>query len=120
MPAGGATSARKKAAPASPLEADLKATCRRYAQKRDCLLLVINPPPVGIPDRLLVGPEGVVFVEFKRPGKYPTEIQQAWLWWLRKMGQKADVVRSLDDFKILVDLVSKGGQDTHTNHLRGA
>lgn len=59
---------------------------------------------MGFPDRLLLLPGAALcFIEFKRPGKHPTKIQQHWLGWLNWRGYRADVVRSLEGFKRLVD-----------------
>lgn len=50
----------------------------------------VSPGNTGVPDRMVLGPEGfVAFVEFKQPGKYPTPKQEWWIKKLRDMGHVA-------------------------------
>lgn len=50
----------------------------------------VSPGNTGVPDRMVLGPEGfVAFVEFKQPGKKPTPKQTWWLELLRGMGHHA-------------------------------
>ena len=63
------------------------------ATDRGCLLVKLHHSVVGLPDRLLVHPDGsVAFLEFKRPGQKPTKIQAYWHKRLRGMGQRVEVV----------------------------
>jgi hypothetical protein len=69
------------------------------AERKGCLLIKLQHTVVGLPDRLLLRPNGTcAFVEFKRPGERPTKIQQYWLERLNWQGFRAVVVRSLRDF----------------------
>jgi len=58
---------------------------------------------IGEPDFIIVGDGGRVwFVEVKRPGQKLTTEQAATLAWLVKLGAKAAVVTSLDEFREVV------------------
>ena len=57
-----------------------------------CLKLA-SPGTIGVPDRIIIFPNGVVgFAELKRPGETPRPIQQYWLEQLRKLGLPAEVI----------------------------
>ena len=46
------------------------------AERNGCLLVKLQHGIVGLPDRLLLRPDGTVaFIEFKRPGEKLTNIQ---------------------------------------------
>ena len=42
-----------------------------------------------------------MFVEFKRPGKKPTALQEAWHRKLRALGFKVEVIDNVSDFEML-------------------
>jgi hypothetical protein len=49
-------------------ERDIERYAARLAKIHNCLFYKLNGPP-GMPDRLLITPDGVIFfIEFKRPG----------------------------------------------------
>lgn len=51
---------------------------------------LVSPGNTGVPDRMVLGPNGfVAFVEFKQPGKKPTPKQDWWIKKLRDMGHAA-------------------------------
>jgi hypothetical protein len=57
-----------------------------------------------VPDRLLISPFGkVVFVEFKAPGKKPTEAQEREIKRLRDHRQLVYVVDDIEQGKSIVD-----------------
>ena len=59
-----------------------------------CLKLA-SPGTIGVPDRIIIYPNGVVgFAELKRPGEAPRPIQQYWLEQLRKLGLPARAINS--------------------------
>jgi hypothetical protein len=35
----------------------------------------VSPGAAGVPDRIMIGPKGVVFLELKSPGQRPTRLQ---------------------------------------------
>ena len=57
-----------------------------------CLKLA-SPGRIGVPDRIILYPNGVIgFAELKRPGETPRPIQSYWLDQLRKMGMPAEAI----------------------------
>ena len=57
--------------------------------------LKLQPPPAGIPDRLVLLPGGrMYFIELKRPGEGPRKLQVYWLEKLLRMGFEARVLDS--------------------------
>lgn len=62
----------------------------------------ISPGEAGVPDRIVLLPEGhVIFVELKAPGKKPRKLQQYKMRELRELGFKVKCVSTLkeiDDF----------------------
>lgn len=65
---------------------------------------------IGIPDRLVLLPEGrVVFVELKRPGEMPRKIQEMRMKQLRRLGFKTYVADSYEQVDKLMDEVMAGG-----------
>lgn len=89
-----------------PLEKDIEAAVCKYARERGCLVYKFTSPGQrAVPDRLFVLPHGtMVFIEFKRPGQFPTPLQDRELVKLQDHGVHAcwfsDVERAcswLDD-----------------------
>ena len=74
-----------------------------------CLKLA-SPGTIGVPDRIIIYPNGVVgFAELKRPGESPRPIQQYWLEQLRKMGLPALAIDSKSEavnFALMLKLES--------------
>ena len=59
-----------------------------------CLKLA-SPGRIGVPDRIIIYPNGVVgFAELKRPGEVPRPLQKYWLELLRKLGLPAEAIDS--------------------------
>ena len=59
-----------------------------------CLKLA-SPGRIGVPDRIILYPNGVVgFAELKRPGAVPRPLQEYWLELLRKLGLPAEAIDS--------------------------
>lgn len=88
-----------------PRERKVEKECCDYAKWRGCLALKMDPRRhIGIPDRLFVLPNGrTLWVEFKRPGKTPTEIQWARIIKLQKLGQSADWFDDYAGFRKTLD-----------------
>lgn len=66
--------------------------------KRKCRLCLkfTSPGMVGVPDRIVVDPAGIFFVEVKAPGKKPRPSQLAVHRKLEKLGHKVWVVDSYE------------------------
>jgi hypothetical protein len=92
-----------------PLESAVSARCRRWVEAQGGYFLKLNPPPKGIPDRLLILPGGAVaLVEVKAPGQQPTPLQREWLERLTGCGVPVLVCRRLGDLKAFVEALSGG------------
>lgn len=84
-------------------EKHIETACRTIAKARGWLywkLTVMGWP--GVPDRLILSTGGRVrFVEFKKPGKKPTPLQEAWHRRLRALGFEVHVIDNVSDFEAL-------------------
>jgi hypothetical protein len=95
------------------LEKELEALCKKKSGQVGCLLLKLSPQYLaGLPDRLLIGPGGMVLVEFKRPGGKVTPLQAA----LHKQINRVRpgsvyVIDSKEGFLNLLQTVSDRGSD---------
>ena len=59
-------------------------------------LKFVSPGMAGVPDRLLLFPEGkIAFVEMKAPGKHPTKLQRLRHAQLRDLGFRVYVIDSV-------------------------
>ena len=59
-------------------------------------LKFVSPGMAGVPDRLLLFPEGkIAFVEMKAPGKHPTGLQRLRHEQLRNLGFRVYVIDSV-------------------------
>lgn len=57
----------------------------------------VSPGTAGVPDRIVVLPEGrVVFVELKAPGKRPRPLQEWWAERLQDRGHQVYVIDSVE------------------------
>lgn len=64
-----------------------------YAKKRGWIAVKLaGPNHRGIPDRVFLRNGRAVFVEFKAPGRKPTELQQKWIRDLHNAGFHAMTV----------------------------
>ena len=64
----------------------------------------INPGYDGMPDRIVLLPEGrIVFVEVKVPGKKPRPLQQARHDMLRRLGFKVFVLDDTSQIGVILD-----------------
>lgn len=81
-----------------PLERDIEDKAVRKAKKLGWLVVKMAAPGArGWPDRLFISQEGVhVWIEFKVPGKVPTQLQSHRLSELRKRDCNAYWVDSVD------------------------
>lgn len=81
-----------------------KALKKKVEQSNGLAIKFISPSLVGIPDRLLLMPNGIVgFVEVKRPGGKLRRIQKKRIQQLTELGFKCFI---LDDIE-MIDLMIK-------------
>lgn len=82
------------------MEKHIEAKCRKFAKARGHVFwkLVVQGYP-GVPDRLMLSPGRVTFIEFKAPGKKPTPLQAAWHAKLRALGFTVHVIDNVSDFE---------------------
>ena len=85
-------------------ESELEKECRQLALDAGGELLKwVRPGVRGVPDRILLMPNGfIVFIEFKAPGEKPKPWQDRWLKRLRTLGFDAVVVWEVSQFKQLL------------------
>jgi len=90
---------------ASPLEKDIERLVCEYAKKRHWLFFKFKSQNQrGVPDRIFVLPCGrVIFAEFKRPGKKPTDLQLHVHDKLKRQGCTVWVIDNLTTGKQLID-----------------
>jgi hypothetical protein len=81
-------------------ERDIETKCRMIAKSKGWLLPKwVSPGNGGVPDRILIGPHGIVgFVEFKRPGNSLSPRQQLWRNKLLTRGHPYAVVDNVEAF----------------------
>jgi hypothetical protein len=84
-------------------ESILEQRCKRYAEGYGALLLKFQGMK-GYPDRLLlVPPNEIVFLEFKKPGGVLAPLQAFFLQKLTDMGFAAHEVDNFGQFKRILD-----------------
>ena len=75
-------------------------------------LKFVSPSYSGMPDRLVLLPEGkVAFVEVKAPGKKPRSLQVKRHATLRKLGFQVFVLDAASDILVILKEVMEGGDD---------
>ncbi len=81
-------------------EAEIEKKCCEIAQKRGWMTWKLTSPGrKGVPDRLFIGPLGlVVFIEFKGPNGTISKSQDRTIKELRRRSHKAIVIASVEDF----------------------
>lgn len=86
------------------LEKEIEAKCRAVARGAGYRLVKwTSPGNAGVPDRILLGPDRVVFIEFKQPGKQLTPRQARWKRWIEDYGLRHEIVRSVEEFMAVLD-----------------
>jgi hypothetical protein len=87
------------------LEKDIERKVVAYAKSKGVLCYKFaSPGNRGVPDRILIGPNGnVCFLELKRPGQKPTALQFHVIDTLRKQGANAGWVNDLSVAKSVID-----------------
>lgn len=88
-----------------PTESQVEAKIVAYARSKGCLVYKFSSPARrGVPDRIIIAPGGkVLFLEIKRPGKHPTELQLREMRLLREQGCRAEWTDSAQDGYHFVD-----------------
>lgn len=86
-------------------ESTVEAAIRDYAKSLHCLTFKFTSPATpGVPDRIVISPEGkVLFLEVKRPGERPRKLQAHWLLQLRAMGVRAEWADTVECGKLAID-----------------
>ena len=77
---------------------------RRVAQSGGLALKFVSPGMAGVPDRLILLPEGkIAFAEMKAPGKKPTSLQRLRHGQLRDLGFRVFVIDSKEKIGGMLD-----------------
>lgn len=92
-------------------ESHLERSACEYAKKRGFLAYkFVSPGHRGVPDRQFISPTGkVAFVEFKAPGKRPTELQMREIGILKSRGVRAEWFDSAEKAKRWLDAILAEG-----------
>ncbi|MED0670625.1 VRR-NUC domain-containing protein [Aneurinibacillus aneurinilyticus] len=81
---------------------------REVAQIGGKALKWVSPGNRGVPDRLVILPDGrTAFVEMKAPGKPLMPLQERWAKILRNMGHRVYKIDSIDDIDSFIAEVSR-------------
>ena len=92
------------------LEKRIEQRLRDEVKKRGGLALkFVSPGFAGVPDRLVLMPDGNVgFVEIKAPGEVPRPIQLSRHKLLRRLGFKVYVLDNIENITHIIDEIEKG------------
>lgn len=86
------------------LEKEVESPVCKYAEARGCIVLKLDGQMNrGKPDRLFFYRGRVLIVEFKAPGKQPTELQRSWLEKFNANGFTTHVVDGIGQGKTHID-----------------
>lgn len=95
---------RSGAIPQMTTEADIENAFVAYASSRGCEALKLRiDGQNGWPDRTVISPGGVLFMEFKRPEGKLRPMQKVWRKMLREMGHEVWTPRSVEEAKTILD-----------------
>lgn len=89
------------------LEKEIEKKVCAYAKECGCLVFkFVSPSHRSVPDRLFIAPGGrVFFIEFKAPGKKPTEAQILKIDTMLVQGAFVYVVDDIERGKGIIDLL---------------
>ena len=77
-------------------------------RRRGVALKFVSPGCVGVPDRIVMLPDGKIgFVELKTPGKKPRTIQVRRIQQMRKMGFKVFVIDGVEQIGSVLDAIGE-------------
>lgn len=86
-----------------------QALVKSIKSKGGLCLKLVSPSFVGIPDRLILLPDGKLgFVEVKTTGKKPHKVQDKRIKQIKQLGFKVFVLDNLDDIPTLIDEIESG------------
>jgi hypothetical protein len=81
-------------------ESQIEAAACKWAKEQGWLMYKFTSPASrSVPDRICIGPRGVVFIEMKRPGGKLTAGQAREIEKLRKAGAEVHICYSVQDVK---------------------
>lgn len=84
--------------------------CRAVKKKGGIAPKLVSPGFDGMPDRLLLFPQGrIAFAEVKAPDARPRPLQMARHRLLEELGFKVCVIDDVTQIPILIDEICKGG-----------
>lgn len=87
-----------------PAEADIENAFTRYAESLGCLCLKLRIDGCnGWPDRTILTPKGVLFMEFKRPEGKLRPMQTVWRKVLEDLRYPIHTPRSFEKAKQILD-----------------
>lgn len=91
-------------------ESELERKCRVYAERQNCLFLkFVSPGMAGVPDRILIRPDGsIAFIELKTFKGKVSKLQNFIHDMLRRWRQEVYVVRSLQELQDAITPVPRG------------
>lgn len=76
-----------------------------FARSKGCIVMKLaGPNQKGQPDRMILKDGGVLFIEFKAPGKLPTALQERWL---RQLTEQGFIAKACDNVKDGIVLVNR-------------
>lgn len=86
------------------------------AKINDCICWkFVSPSTSGVPDRILIGMEHVIFIETKAPGEKPRRLQKTIINLMRKKGAVVLVIDTKQQIDKLFDALKKGVRVTNEN-----
>lgn len=94
------------------LEKDVEKYLRKMVRQAggECLKWV-SPGTVGVPDRIVIFPDGkIIFVELKRPGEKPRSVQRAMLRGLYRLHCRVITIDNKKSVKGFVRREVRNGQ----------
>ena len=98
-------------------EADIEAYVRARVRPGR-LLKWVSPGESGVPDRILILPEGqVVFIEFKKPGGRLSARQRLWMTRIESLGHKMRLISSMEEARAFIDELSSMQQGTQEDDV---
>lgn len=82
------------------LEKDIERKLIRYVKSKGGLCIKLNSSSmVGLPDRLVILKNKIIFVELKAPGKKPRKMQLAVMELLKNLDCDVRIIDNLEDIK---------------------
>lgn len=80
----------------------------RFAEAGHFCLKFVSPGFPGVPDRIVIAPDGrVFFIEFKAPGQKPRRMQPHVHVMLRNMGHRVEVIDTFAQVRRLLSEITQ-------------